>query len=91
MEQSRPRDDIEAVHQHEEILHHQNQSFGKSDSGSEPNGEAFNMTSEFLAIDAQPSSTSRRSKNENPLEQEEKKFETEMREMEAQHRTELKE
>ena len=49
------------------------------------------MTSEFLAIDAQPSSTSRRSKNENPVEQEEKKFETEMREMEAQHRTELKE
>ena len=59
--------------------------------GSEPNGEAFNMTSEFLAIDAQPSSTSRRSKNENPVEQEEKKFETEMREMEAQHWTELKE
>ena len=49
------------------------------------------MTSEFLAIDAQPSSTERRSKNESPLEQEGKKSETEVREMEAPHKTELKE
>ena len=49
------------------------------------------MTSEFPAIDAQPSSASRRSKNENPVEQEEKKFEAEMRKMEAEHRAELKE